>query len=71
MTLKHWSDNDCDGVRVTLVLNVKNDINFCDTEAHFDPEKEFKIEEPLDDINTVGAEGCEVFSDKKLPVFNW
>lgn len=71
MTLKHWSDNDCDGVRVTLVLNVKNDINFCDVDAHFDPDKEFKIEEPLDDIDTKGAEGCEVFSDKKLPKFNW
>lgn len=70
MTLKHWSDNDADGVRVTLVVNVKNDINFCDTEAHFDPEKEFKVEEPLDKIDTDGAEGCDVFSDKKLPKFN-
>lgn len=71
MTLKHWSDNDCDGVRCTLVLNVKNDINFCDVDAHFDPDKEFKIEEPLEKIDTAGAEGCEVFSDKKLPKFNW
>ena len=71
MTLKHWSDNDCDGVRCTLVLNVKNDINFCDVDAHFDPDKEFKIEEPLEKIDTAGAEGCEVFSDKKLPKFDW
>lgn len=70
VSLKHWSDNDGDGVRVTLVLNVKNDINFCDVDAHFDPEKEFKVEEPLDDINTNGADGCAVF-DKKLPNFNW
>lgn len=70
MTLKHWYDNDADGVRVTLVLNVKNDINFCDTEAHFDPEKEFKIEEPLADIDTDKASGCAVF-DKKLPKINW
>lgn len=70
LTLKHWYDNDCDGVRVTLVLNVKNDINFCDVEAHFDPEKEFKIEEPLADIDTDGAAGCAVF-DKKLPKISW
>ena len=70
MTLKHYYDNDADGVRVTLVLNVKNDINFCDVEAHFDPEKEFKIEQPLADIDTDNATGCAVFS-KKLPTFNW
>ena len=71
MTLKHFYDNDADGVRVTLVLNVKNDINFCDTDAHFDPDKEFKIEEPLEKIDTDGAQGCDVFSDKKLPKFDW
>ena len=70
MTLKHWSDNDADGVRVTLVLNVKNDINFCDVDAHFDPDKEFKIEEPLTDIDTNNATGCAVFSNN-LPTFNW
>ena len=71
MSLRHYYDNDCDGVRFSLILNVKNLINFCDVEAHFDPDKEFKIEEPLESIDTTGAEGCEVFSDKKLPKFNW
>lgn len=70
MTLKHFYDNDADGVRFTLVLNVKNDINFCDTDAHFDPDKEFKIEEPLGEIDTDSAQGCAVF-DHKLPKFNW
>lgn len=70
LSLRHYYDNDCDGVRFSLVLNVKNIINFCDVEAHFDPEKEFKVEEPLVDIPTNGADGCAVF-DKKLPVFNW
>lgn len=70
LTLKHYYDNDCDGVMVSLVLNVKNDINFCDVDAHFDPEKEFKIEETLVDIDTDNATGCAVF-DKKLPKFNW
>lgn len=69
-TLKHWSDNDADGVRFSLILNVKNMINFCDVDAHFDPEKEFKVEEPLADIPTDNATGCAVF-DKKLPTFNW
>lgn len=71
LTLKHYYDNDCDGVMVSLVLNVKNDINFCDVDAHFDPDKEFKVEQPLADIDTDEATGCAVFSDKKLPHFNW
>lgn len=70
LTLKHYYDNDCDGVRVTLVVNVKNDINFCDTEAHFDPDKEFKHDEPLDSFKTDDASGCAVFNDKKLPNFS-
>ena len=71
LTLKHYYDNDCDGVMVSLVLNVKNDINFCDVDAHFDPDKEFKVEQPLADIDTDEATGCAVFSEKKLPHFNW
>lgn len=71
LTLKHYYDNDCDGVMVSLVLNVKNDINFCDIDAHFDPDKEFKVEQPLADIDTDEATGCAVFSEKKLPHFNW
>lgn len=69
MTLKHWSDNDADGVRCTLVLNVRNEINFCDTEEHFDPNKDFTLPEYMEDIDTSDAEGCAVFSDKKLPNF--
>lgn len=71
ITLKHWSDNDCDGVRVTLVLNMKNDVNFCDVDAHFDPDKEFNIGQYLTDIKTDDATGCAIFSEKKLPTFNW
>lgn len=69
ITLKHWSDNDADGVRCTLVINVPNEINFCDVDEHFNPEKEFKIDEYMSDIDTSDAEGCAVFSDKKLPNF--
>lgn len=69
VTLKHWYDNDCDGVRCTLVLNVRNEINFCDTDEHFDEEKEFDIKKYLPEIETDDAQGCVVF-DNKLPKFN-
>lgn len=69
VTLKHWSDNDCDGIRCTLVLNVKNEINFCDVEEHFDEEKEFDIKKYLPDVETDDAQGCVVF-DNKLPKFD-
>ena len=70
VTLKHWSDNDADGVRCTLIVNVKNEINFCDVSEHFDPDKEFNIGQYLTDIKTDDATGCAVF-DHKLPKFNW
>ena len=71
VTLKHWSDNDADGVRCTLIINVKNEINFCDVSEHFDPDKEFNIGQYLTDIKTDDANGCAIFSEKKLPTFNW
>lgn len=64
VTLKHWYDNDCDGVRCTLVLNVKNEINFCDIDEHFDEEKEFDIKKYLPEIETDDAQGCAIFSNK-------
>lgn len=70
VTLKHWSDNDADGVRCTLIINVKNEINFCDVSEHFDPDKEFNIGQYLTDIKTDDATGCAVFGHK-LPKFNW
>ena len=69
VTLKHWYDNDCDGVRCTLVLNVRNEINFCDTDEHFDEEKEFDIKKYLPEIETDDAQGCVVF-DNKLTKFS-
>lgn len=69
VTLKHWYDNDCLGVRCTLVLNVKNEITFCDTDEHFDDSKEFDIKKYLPDIETDDAQGCVVF-DNKLPKFS-
>lgn len=64
VTLKHWYDNDCDGVRCTLVLNVRNEINFCDIDEHFDEEKEFDIKKYLPEIETDDASGCSIFSNK-------
>lgn len=69
VTLKHWYDNDCDGVRCTLVLNVRNEINFCDIDEHFDENKEFDIKKYLPEIETDDAQGCVVF-DNKLPKFS-
>lgn len=64
VTLKHWYDNDCDGVRCTLVLNVRNEIQFCDIDEHFDEEKEFDIKKYLPEIETDDASGCAIFSNK-------
>lgn len=69
ITLKHWYDNDANGVRFTIVLNVRNQMNFCDTDEHFDEEKEFDIKKYLPEIKTDNAQGCVVFSSK-LPKFN-
>lgn len=69
LTLKHWYDNDADGVRCTLVIEVKNDINYCDIDEHFDEEKEFDIKKYLPEIETDDASGCAVF-DNKLPKFS-
>lgn len=64
LTLYHFYDNDADGVRFTIVLNVRNQINFCDTDEHFDDSKEFDIQQYLPDIKTDDASGCAIFSNK-------
>lgn len=64
LTLYHFYDNDADGVRFTIVLNVRNQINFCDTDEHFDEEKEFDIKKYLPEIETDDAQGCSIFSNK-------
>lgn len=64
ITLKHWYDNDCLGVRFTIVLNVKNQINFCDIDEHFDENKKFDIKKYLPEIETDDASGCSIFSNK-------
>lgn len=64
LTLYHFYDNDADGVRFTIVLNVRNQINFCDTDEHFDENKEFDIKKYLPEIETDDAQGCSIFSNK-------
>ena len=64
ITLKHWYDNDCLGVRFTLVLNVRNQITYCDTDEHFDDKKEFNINKYLPEIKTDNATGCVIFENK-------
>ncbi len=69
MTLRNWGDDKAAGVRCTLRLAVDNDIQLCDLDEHFDPDKEFDLGSLLDDIETDNAHGCIEFSDKKLPNF--
>lgn len=66
LTLRNWYDNDCAGVRCTLICSIQNEINFCDLEEHFDPNKEFDLGELLSDIDTDSANSCINFT-YKLP----
>lgn len=66
LTLRNWGDDKASGVRCTLRVFVDNDIQLCDTDEHFDPEKEFDLGKLLDDIDTDDASGCVTF-DYKLP----
>lgn len=66
LTLRNWGDDKAAGVRCTMRLALDNDIQLCDLDEHFDPEKEFNLGNLLDDINTDDAYGCTTF-DYKLP----
>lgn len=67
ITLRNWGDDKAAGVRCTLKVYVDSDIQLCDLQEHFDPDKEFNLGELLDDINTDDASGC-VDMSYKLPV---
>lgn len=69
LTLQRWYDDNSYGVRVTVNAEIINEINFCLDDDYFDPEKEFKEENILKDINTDDAEGCVPLS-YKLPRIN-
>lgn len=69
ITLRNWGDDKAAGVRCTMTLSVENDIQLCNLEEHFDPEKEFNLGNLLSDINTDDAHACETF-DYKLPKIN-
>lgn len=66
VTLRNWGDDKAAGVRCTIRLAVDNDIQLCDLDEHFDPEKEFDLGKLLDDVDTDNAHGCTTFS-YKLP----
>ena len=67
LTLRNWGDDDAAGVRCSLVLLVDNDIQLCDIDEHFDPEKEFDLGDKLSTINTDNPVSCEATFDYKLP----
>ena len=66
LTLRHWNDDDASGVRCTLDLLVDNDIQLCDLDEHFDPDKEFDLGRLLNDVDSDNAASCVQF-DYKLP----
>ena len=66
VTLRNWGDDKAAGVRCTVRLAVDNDIQLCDLDEHFDPNKEFDLGKLLDDVDTDNAHGCVEF-DYKLP----
>lgn len=67
VTLDNWKDDKACGVRCSLNLNVRNPINYCDVDEHFDPDKEFDVSKLLPTIDTENADGCVVFSDTLFP----
>ena len=69
ITLRNWGDDNASGIRMTLNLLVDSDIQLCDIDEHFDPDKEFNLSDLLDDIDTDDATGCVQFN-YKLPKIN-
>jgi len=65
-TLRNWGDDNASGIRCTINLSVDSDIQLCDIDEHFDPEKEFDLGRLLNDVDTDNAAGCVQF-DYKLP----
>ena len=66
ITLRNWGDDAAAGVRCTINLLVDSDIQLCDIDEHFDPEKEFDLGKLLNDVSTDNAASCVNF-DYKLP----
>ena len=70
LTLRHWGDDDAAGVRCTLNLLVDRDIQLCDIDEHFDPDKKFDLDALLTDINTDHPVSCDATFDYKLSKFS-
>ena len=66
ITLRNWGDDNASGIRCTINLLVDIDIQLCDIDEHFDPEKEFDLGKLLNDVDTDNAASCITF-DYKLP----
>lgn len=70
MTLRYFYDNDATGVRGTIVLERLNPLDKCLINEHFDPNKQFNIDDLLPNIPTPDASGCVEFG-YKLPEINY
>lgn len=67
ITLRNWGDDNASGIRCTLNLLVDSDIQLCDIDEHFDPEKVFNLGDLLNDINTDNPVSCNATFSYKLP----
>lgn len=66
LTLRNWGDDNAAGVRCTLNLLVDSDIQLCDIDEHFDPDKTFNLGSLLNGINTDSPVSCNATFDYKL-----
>lgn len=71
ITLRNWYDDNATGIRCTVILEVKNELNLCLVDELFDDNKELPFDELLPNIDTSDAEGCEDGYIFKLPVFSY
>lgn len=71
LTNRYWSDDKANGVRVSLEMKVRSDINYCDVDEHFDPNKELTAESLLLNYDIEDAVGCNTEFEYKLPNIKW
>lgn len=72
MTVSNWYDDKSAGVRVSCLLQIPNEINYCELDD-FDPEGTLSKTDLLSDIDTTGAENCKgtSYTAYKFPRINY
>lgn len=59
MGLTRYTDDNTNGVRGTLTINVINDFSLCVDDNAFDDDRQFPTNEKISSISTTNAESCE------------